>query len=352
MLAGKRAEIAPSRRQPPKPGADPLNLCGNARGGSSVQDDFTGSRRGARSRSEPGEPPGRLGVELRSLSHSFGELEVLDGVDLEVAEREVVAIVGPSGCGKSTLLELIGGLREPGAGAIAVGGEPEAERASSRCAYMPQRDLLFPWLRAIDNAALALRNRGASKRRGAGRGGAPFPALRPRRVRASRARRALRRDAPAGRVPAHAARRASRCCSSTSRSARSTRSPARRCRSGSRGRCAPSRAPSCSSPTTSRRRSTSPTACSCFRARPGRIVAELAYPAPRGPAHRDGHRARVRRPARAGARRARGGTRMSAGAAGPSRCSRRSRSSSCCSSPGRRRRSGSSSPTRSRSSRT
>ncbi|MGI8460355.1 MAG: ABC transporter ATP-binding protein [Solirubrobacterales bacterium] len=97
------------------------------------------------------------------MSHRFGELEALDRLSLNVAEREVVALVGPSGCGKSTLLELVAGLRQPAVGAIEVDGAADPEGRLSRCAYMPQRDLLFPWLAAIDNASLALRNRGASR---------------------------------------------------------------------------------------------------------------------------------------------------------------------------------------------
>ena len=114
--------------------------------------------------SEAGEPTGGgPEVELRSVAHSFGSLAVLDDVGARVAERELVAIVGPSGCGKSTMLELVAGLREPASGVIAVGGEGAAEARLAHCAYMPQRDLLFPWLDAVDNAALALRNRGASR---------------------------------------------------------------------------------------------------------------------------------------------------------------------------------------------
>jgi NitT/TauT family transport system ATP-binding protein len=102
-------------------------------------------------------------VEAAGLGHRFGELEVLDRVDLAVGPGEVVGLVGPSGCGKSTLLELVAGLLEPSAGTILVSGEREARERLARCAYMPQRDLLLPWLTALDNAALAPRNRGASK---------------------------------------------------------------------------------------------------------------------------------------------------------------------------------------------
>jgi NitT/TauT family transport system ATP-binding protein len=99
-------------------------------------------------------------IEARGLAHRFGELEVIDALDLEVGAREVVGLVGPSGCGKSTLLELIAGLLEPSAGSLRVGAERAAGERLARCAYMPQRDLLLPWLAAIDNAALAPRNRG------------------------------------------------------------------------------------------------------------------------------------------------------------------------------------------------
>jgi NitT/TauT family transport system ATP-binding protein len=108
-----------------------------------------------------------VGVSIRGLSHSYGELKTIEGLDLEVAAHGVLGLVGPSGCGKSTLLELIAGLQEPAAGEIEIGGVTDARGRLAHCAFMPQRDLLLPWLSAIDNAALALRNRGA--RRGAAR---------------------------------------------------------------------------------------------------------------------------------------------------------------------------------------
>jgi NitT/TauT family transport system ATP-binding protein len=97
------------------------------------------------------------------VAHAFGELPVIDRLELVVEPGEVLGIVGPSGCGKSTLLELVSGLRQPNVGAIAVGETSSPEGRLARCAYMPQRDLLLPWLTAIDNAALAPRNRGASR---------------------------------------------------------------------------------------------------------------------------------------------------------------------------------------------
>jgi ABC-type nitrate/sulfonate/bicarbonate transport system ATPase subunit len=103
------------------------------------------------------------GVAIDALGHRFGELEVIERLDLRLAPGEVVGLVGPSGCGKSTLLELVSGLREPSRGRIEVDGLTSAEERLERCVYMPQRDLLLPWLAAIDNAAVALRNRGARR---------------------------------------------------------------------------------------------------------------------------------------------------------------------------------------------
>jgi NitT/TauT family transport system ATP-binding protein len=119
----------------------------------------------------PGATPGTP-VSIRALRHAYGELRTIERLDLEVPAHGVLGLVGPSGCGKSTLLELMSGLREPTGGEIAVGEGSAARQRLAHCAYMPQRDLLLPWFSALDNAALALRNRGARRaaaRREAGR---------------------------------------------------------------------------------------------------------------------------------------------------------------------------------------
>ena len=99
-------------------------------------------------------------VAMRSVTRSFGSLTALDDVSLTVGAGEVVGVVGPSGCGKSTLLELVAGLQEPDAGAVAVAAPADRRE---RCAYMPQRDLLLPWRDAVGNAALALECQGISR---------------------------------------------------------------------------------------------------------------------------------------------------------------------------------------------
>jgi NitT/TauT family transport system ATP-binding protein len=121
--------------------------------------------------SSEGTAANEAGVSIRAVGHAFDQLRTIELLDLEIEPHGVVGLVGPSGCGKSTLLELLCGLREPSEGKLAVGGEESAGGRLSRCAYMPQRDLLLPWYSALDNAALALRNRGlgraAARRRAA-----------------------------------------------------------------------------------------------------------------------------------------------------------------------------------------
>jgi len=82
-----------------------------------------------------------------------GTVTALEDLSLELARGEILAVVGPSGCGKSTLLELICGLQRPDEGAV------HAQPA----VLMPQRDLLLPWASALDNAGLALRAQGLSR---------------------------------------------------------------------------------------------------------------------------------------------------------------------------------------------
>jgi NitT/TauT family transport system ATP-binding protein len=102
-------------------------------------------------------------LEIAGVGHAYGDLRTLSSLTLAGEAHEVIGLVGPSGCGKSTLLELICGLQEPTEGTVSIDGGSAAEARLERCALMPQRDLLLPWYSAIDNAALALRNRGTKR---------------------------------------------------------------------------------------------------------------------------------------------------------------------------------------------
>ena len=65
---------------------------------------------------------------VSDLTHRYDDLTVLDGIDLTLAEGEILAVIGPSGCGKSTLLGIAGGIVAPTSGSIRVEGEvPEEE---------------------------------------------------------------------------------------------------------------------------------------------------------------------------------------------------------------------------------
>lgn len=88
----------------------------------------------------------------------------MDGLDLEVAPREFLAILGPSGCGKSTLLRLIASLDEPQAGRIDI---DSPEGADTPISYVFQDAHLLPWRSVLRNVELPLELRGvrAAKRR-------------------------------------------------------------------------------------------------------------------------------------------------------------------------------------------
>jgi NitT/TauT family transport system ATP-binding protein len=103
-------------------------------------------------------------IEVAGVRQAFGEIVALDGIDLSIAAHTRLGIVGPSGCGKSTLLSNIAGLIEPTEGMISIGTARSAGERLARCALMPQKDLLLPWRNALDNASLALENRGVARR--------------------------------------------------------------------------------------------------------------------------------------------------------------------------------------------
>jgi NitT/TauT family transport system ATP-binding protein len=88
-------------------------------------------------------------LQLRHVSHSFGSLEVLRDLSIEVSHGEFVAIVGPSGCGKTTLLNLLSGFNHPTSGSI-------ERKGKSRMVH--QQDGLFPWQTVSENIALGLRH--------------------------------------------------------------------------------------------------------------------------------------------------------------------------------------------------
>jgi ABC-type polar amino acid transport system ATPase subunit len=102
-------------------------------------------------------------VRAHGIHKHFGPLHVLRGVDLEVAERELVFVIGPSGSGKSTLLRCLNRLEEPSGGRIEVDGidmldrRTDINRARQRIGMVFQSFNLYPHMTALGNVALALR---------------------------------------------------------------------------------------------------------------------------------------------------------------------------------------------------
>lgn len=98
-------------------------------------------------------------LSLDAVSRTFGDLRVLDRVSFDVAPGEFVSLVGPSGAGKSTLFNIIAGLDSPSSGQVLFNGT-DARGRRDQTAYMPQKDLLFPWRTIEENAALGLEVQG------------------------------------------------------------------------------------------------------------------------------------------------------------------------------------------------
>ena len=93
-----------------------------------------------------------LSLTIRGLRKSFGDNEVLRGIDLHIPAGQSVAIVGRSGCGKSTLLRLIAGLETATAGTISLGEDARPEDVR----VMFQEPRLLPWARVLSNVEVGL----------------------------------------------------------------------------------------------------------------------------------------------------------------------------------------------------
>ncbi len=104
-------------------------------------------------------------VHLRGVRKSYDKLEVIHGVDIEIADGEFVVIVGPSGCGKSTLLRMVAGLERITGGEIAIGDRVvnELEPKDRDIAMVFQNYALYPHFSVYENMAYGLKIRGLSK---------------------------------------------------------------------------------------------------------------------------------------------------------------------------------------------
>lgn len=100
-----------------------------------------------------------MDIRLESISHSYGDTEVLRDIDLEIPTGRIVCLVGPSGCGKSTLLRFIGGLERPTSGRVLqLGALPQD--CLNPLTYVFQDFALLPWRTVRGNISLVLEDHG------------------------------------------------------------------------------------------------------------------------------------------------------------------------------------------------
>ena len=104
-------------------------------------------------------PEAAVAIRVRGVRKAFttggGEVVALDGIDLDVADGELVCLLGPSGCGKSTLLNAIAGFSPPTSGTIVANGRPVTDTGPDR-AMVFQEYALFPWMTVEGNVAFGL----------------------------------------------------------------------------------------------------------------------------------------------------------------------------------------------------
>jgi lactose/L-arabinose transport system ATP-binding protein len=104
-------------------------------------------------------------VTLRDVRKSFGAVEIIKGVDLDIKSGEFVVFVGPSGCGKSTLLRMIAGLETITSGDLNIGGDRmnEVDPSQRGIAMVFQSYALYPHMTVRENMGFALRFAGMPK---------------------------------------------------------------------------------------------------------------------------------------------------------------------------------------------
>ncbi|PBB36155.1 sn-glycerol-3-phosphate ABC transporter ATP-binding protein UgpC [Mesorhizobium sp. M1A.F.Ca.IN.020.06.1.1] len=104
-------------------------------------------------------------VSLKKLTKRYGNMEIVHGVDLDVADREFIALVGPSGCGKSTTLRMIAGLEDISGGTIEIGDRivNDLPPRSRNISMVFQSYALYPHMTVRENLGFSLKIAGAPK---------------------------------------------------------------------------------------------------------------------------------------------------------------------------------------------
>lgn len=111
-------------------------------------------------------------IQLHRITKSFGSLQVLRGIDLEVNRGEVMSIVGPSGAGKTTLLQIMGTLDRPDQGEVVIDGENVSKLSANKIAHFRNKNIgfvfqfhqLLPEFTALENVMIPALIGGTSKK--------------------------------------------------------------------------------------------------------------------------------------------------------------------------------------------
>ena len=111
-------------------------------------------------------------IEINNITKSFGALQVLKGIDLQIGKGEVVSIVGPSGAGKTTLLQIIGTLDKPDTGTVCIDGvnvtslsqKKLSDFRNARLGFVFQFHQLLPEFTAIENIMIPAYIAGKSRK--------------------------------------------------------------------------------------------------------------------------------------------------------------------------------------------
>ena len=116
-------------------------------------------------------------IDIKDITKSFGNLQVLKGIDLHISQGEVVSIVGPSGAGKTTLLQIIGTLDKPDSGSVTINGidvstlnkKKLSDFRNQHIGFVFQFHQLLPEFTAIENimipAFIGGQSKGEAKKR-------------------------------------------------------------------------------------------------------------------------------------------------------------------------------------------
>jgi len=111
-------------------------------------------------RSDPDGPAVGIHAECQAVERSFGALQAMGPISLQLRRGEFLSVIGPSGCGKSTFLDVLGGLLPPTGGRVLFEGKLVQNKVPDGVGAVFQEDASLPWLNVWDNVAFGLRHAG------------------------------------------------------------------------------------------------------------------------------------------------------------------------------------------------